>query len=283
MTSGTLHTDINGAVRPADGAAAPTATATTGRAALATRPRDADTRGDRGRSSPAGRAPRTCCPRFTAEDFRRLPIAPQVIQVQPDRGWVLVNKETIVLTDPAEQTFRTDLFGYGVDVIATPTHYTWDFQDGSRAPVHRQPRHAVPGLRRLPRLHRSRHRGGHADHHLVGPVPGRRRRHLARRRRHRRDHQHVGGVRDRRAPLAPGRPGLHPGPRPARLRLSGQALSESRSARPASIALYSSSSTSPSRSTWRSRRRAVRSSSRDQASATTRSPSRGSGSRRCPR
>ena len=52
--------------------------------------------------------------------------------MQPDRGWVLVNKETIVLTDPVEQTFRTDLFGYGIDVVATPTSYTWDFNDGSR-------------------------------------------------------------------------------------------------------------------------------------------------------
>ena len=52
--------------------------------------------------------------------------------MQPDRGWVLVNKETIVLTDPTDQTFRTDLFGYGVDVIATPTRYTWDFHDGSK-------------------------------------------------------------------------------------------------------------------------------------------------------
>ncbi len=76
--------------------------------------------------------PADLLPTFTEEDFRLLPIAPQVIKMQPDRGWVLVNKETIVLTEPAEQTFRTDLFGYGVDVIATPTHYSWDFQDGTR-------------------------------------------------------------------------------------------------------------------------------------------------------
>ncbi len=91
-----------------------------------------------------GGCPADLLPTLTAEDFRLLPIAPQAIQVQPDRGWVLVNKETIVLTDPAEQTFRTDLFGYGVDVIATPTHYTWDFQDGSRHLSTSSPGHAYP-------------------------------------------------------------------------------------------------------------------------------------------
>jgi hypothetical protein len=79
-----------------------------------------------------GGCPGDLLPTLTATDFQQLPIAPQTITIQPDRGWVLVNKETIVLTDPVEQTFRTDLFGYGVDVIATPTRYTWDFNDGSR-------------------------------------------------------------------------------------------------------------------------------------------------------
>ncbi|KQY48103.1 hypothetical protein ASD18_03815 [Cellulomonas sp. Root137] len=88
--------------------------------------------------------PEDAVPTFTAEDFRRLPLTPQVIQMQPDRGWVLVNKETIVLTDPAEQTFRTDLFGYGIDVIATPTQYTWDFGDDARRLTTDSPGHAYP-------------------------------------------------------------------------------------------------------------------------------------------
>ncbi|MCG2799036.1 MAG: hypothetical protein L6367_10910, partial [Cellulomonas sp.] len=37
-------------------------------------------------------------------EFRRLPIAPSVLTVQPDRGWVLVNVETIAYTDPVPQT-----------------------------------------------------------------------------------------------------------------------------------------------------------------------------------
>jgi hypothetical protein len=91
-----------------------------------------------------GGCPADLLPTLTAADFRLLPIAPQVIQMQPDRGWVLVNKETIVLTDPTEQTFRTDLFGYGIDVIATPTHYTWDFHDGSRHLSTDSPGHPYP-------------------------------------------------------------------------------------------------------------------------------------------
>ena len=93
-----------------------------------------------------GGCPDDLLPTFTAADFRLLPIAPQVVQMQPDRGWVLVNKETIVLTDAAEQTFRTDLFGYGIDVIATPTHFTWDFQDGSRHLSTTSPGHPYPAF-----------------------------------------------------------------------------------------------------------------------------------------
>lgn len=93
-----------------------------------------------------GGCPDDLLPTFTAADFRLLPIAPQVVQMQPDRGWVLVNKETIVLSDAAEQTFRTDLFGYGIDVIATPTHFTWDFRDGSRHLSTTSPGHAYPAF-----------------------------------------------------------------------------------------------------------------------------------------
>ena len=63
---------------------------------------------------------------------------------QPDRGWVLVNKETIVMTDPAEQVFRTELLGYGVDVVATPTSYRYDFGDDSDDLVTDSPGHSYP-------------------------------------------------------------------------------------------------------------------------------------------
>ncbi|MBO3103485.1 hypothetical protein [Cellulomonas fengjieae] len=80
----------------------------------------------------AGGCPADLLPVFTGEDFRRLPLASPVLRVQPDRGWVLVNKETIVSTERVEQTFRTELLGRGIDVIATPETFTYDFGDGSR-------------------------------------------------------------------------------------------------------------------------------------------------------
>ena len=88
--------------------------------------------------------PEDAVPTLTAEDFRRLPIAPPALTMQPERGWVLVNKETIVFTDPVEQVFRTELLGYGVDVIAKPTSYRYDFGDDSRDLVTDNPGHAYP-------------------------------------------------------------------------------------------------------------------------------------------
>lgn len=88
--------------------------------------------------------PEDAVPTMTEADLRRLPLAAPVLRLQPDRGWVLVNKETIVMTDPAEQTFRTDLLGYGVDVVATPASYTYDFGDGSADLVTTSPGHAWP-------------------------------------------------------------------------------------------------------------------------------------------
>lgn len=69
-------------------------------------------------------------PTLTAEDFRRLPIPSPVLNMQPAADWVLVNKETIVYTDPSPVTLTTDLLGYQVTVEATPTRFTYDFGDG---------------------------------------------------------------------------------------------------------------------------------------------------------
>ena len=69
-------------------------------------------------------------PVLTTEDFRRLPIPAPALTLQPDRGWVLVNIETIVWTDPTPVTLRTDLLGRGVTVEATPVRWTYDFGDG---------------------------------------------------------------------------------------------------------------------------------------------------------
>lgn len=86
-------------------------------------------------------------PTFTAEDFRRLPLAPPVLNLQPARTEHLVNMPTIVYTDAAPQHFTTDLLGYTFEVEATPTGYTWDFGDGTvlttTSPGHPYPDHDV--------------------------------------------------------------------------------------------------------------------------------------------
>lgn len=66
-----------------------------------------------------------------ASEFRRLPLRPSGIVLQPSRGWVLVNLDTIVLTDPTPQTFDISVLGTPVEVRATPAGYAWDFGDGS--------------------------------------------------------------------------------------------------------------------------------------------------------
>ncbi|UNX55951.1 hypothetical protein MF406_06930 [Georgenia sp. TF02-10] len=70
----------------------------------------------------------------TAQDLQRLPIAPGTVSVQPDRGWVLVNIDTIVFTDAAPQVLDTVVLGTPVRVGVSPVDYTWDFGDAS-APV----------------------------------------------------------------------------------------------------------------------------------------------------
>lgn len=69
-------------------------------------------------------------PPFTERDFRQFTIEPPEAHRQPATGDVLVNKALIVYTEDVERTFRTDLFGFGIDVVATPLEYTWDFGDG---------------------------------------------------------------------------------------------------------------------------------------------------------
>lgn len=147
VTSGALEAEIGGTCAPPDGSVTPNCGDDNPVQPLwrRDRQRPADPWGP-WRMITGWACPDDLLPTLTAEDFRLLPIAPQVVQMQPDRGWVLVNKETIVLTDAAEQTFRTDLLGYGVDVIATPTHFTWDFEDGSRQLSTTSPGHPYPAF-----------------------------------------------------------------------------------------------------------------------------------------
>ncbi|MFC8190244.1 hypothetical protein ACFUMH_01125 [Cellulomonas sp. NPDC057328] len=85
-------------------------------------------------------------PVLTAEDFRRLPIPAPALNVQPAADWVLVNKETIVYTDPSPVTLTTDLLGYQVTVEATPIRFTYDFGDGGRPLVTTDPGAPYPAF-----------------------------------------------------------------------------------------------------------------------------------------
>ncbi len=69
-------------------------------------------------------------PVLTVEDFRSLPLPAPTLRLQPDGGWVLVNIDTIVMTDAATVPLRTTLAGFGVDVEAVPQSFTYDFGDG---------------------------------------------------------------------------------------------------------------------------------------------------------
>ncbi|WP_223145171.1 PKD domain-containing protein [Actinotalea subterranea] len=86
-------------------------------------------------------------PVFTAEDFRRLPLAPPALAVQPATGEHLVTMPAIAYTQAPAQTLTTDLLGTPVQVEATPTSYTWDFGDGTTitttSPGHPYPDHDV--------------------------------------------------------------------------------------------------------------------------------------------
>lgn len=79
---------------------------------------------------------RTCAteadvtPAMVLSAFRRLPLASSPLVVQPDRGWVLVNKPTVVHADRTPQTLTTTILGTTVTITATPTSYAWDFGDG---------------------------------------------------------------------------------------------------------------------------------------------------------
>lgn len=71
-------------------------------------------------------------PAFTAADFRRLKIEPLLVNQQPAAGPVLVQRPTIVFTEPEDRELRAVLFdSFGVDVVVTPVEYEWDFGDGS--------------------------------------------------------------------------------------------------------------------------------------------------------
>lgn len=91
-----------------------------------------------------GTCPADRVPALTVEDFRRLPLPAPTLVLQPDRGWVLVNIETIVRTDPAPVVLTTELLGHRLEVEARPDTFTYDFGDGSEPLVTRDPGRPYP-------------------------------------------------------------------------------------------------------------------------------------------
>ncbi len=88
--------------------------------------------------------PADVLPVFTAEDFRRLPLAPAQVTLQPAASTVLVNVPTITMAAAPQQNLTTDLLGYPVEVQATATSYAWDYGDRAAPLVTTSPGHPYP-------------------------------------------------------------------------------------------------------------------------------------------
>ncbi|WP_240691635.1 hypothetical protein [Arthrobacter sp. CAU 1506] len=85
-------------------------------------------------------------PVVTIEFFRRLPIAPSGLTVEPVPH-TLVGAETNVYATPNEQTFNEEIDGFDVTVRAIPTSYTWSYGDGSSLGPTSQPGGPLPADR----------------------------------------------------------------------------------------------------------------------------------------
>ncbi|WP_188037014.1 PKD domain-containing protein [Actinotalea sp. JY-7885] len=88
--------------------------------------------------------PQDVLPAFTAEDFRRLPLTPAQVTIQPAAATVLINIPTITMATAAQQNLAADLLGYAVEVQATATSYSWDYGDGSAPLVTTSPGRPYP-------------------------------------------------------------------------------------------------------------------------------------------
>lgn len=71
-------------------------------------------------------------PAFTLADFRRLPLPPATLHVQPANGRTLVNVPTNLYAAGGPRTFDVTLLGVPVRVRATPVAWTWSYGDGTQ-------------------------------------------------------------------------------------------------------------------------------------------------------
>ena len=85
-------------------------------------------------------------PAVTVRDFRRLPLPPGGVNVQPPNLRTLVNVPTNVFVSARVTVLNTTLLGVPVRVRATPVRYHWTFGDG-RSLLTSDPGAAYPDLR----------------------------------------------------------------------------------------------------------------------------------------
>jgi PKD repeat protein len=71
-------------------------------------------------------------PGFSIREFRRLPLPAGKVNIEPDGRPVLINIETNVYVDAEPVVLRTRVVGVDVEVLATPSSFTWTFGDGGR-------------------------------------------------------------------------------------------------------------------------------------------------------
>ena len=72
----------------------------------------------------------TATPTVTAQDFRRLPLPPGHLHIQPSTGRTLINIPTNLYVEATTTILPTTVLGTPVRVRATPTSYDWTFRDG---------------------------------------------------------------------------------------------------------------------------------------------------------
>lgn len=70
-------------------------------------------------------------PLFTAREFRRLPLPPGGVRVQPPNLRTLVNVPTNLFVEAQVTVLDTTLVGFPVRVRATPRQFRWRFGDGA--------------------------------------------------------------------------------------------------------------------------------------------------------
>jgi hypothetical protein len=78
--------------------------------------------------SPA-EVPAAAVPAFSVRDFRRLPLPPGGVRVEPPNLRTLINVPTNVYVIAGTRVIDTSLLGFPVRVRATPVRFRWSFGD----------------------------------------------------------------------------------------------------------------------------------------------------------